>query len=232
MYYQKDVSKLCPPRLASAIFAALILASSLSIASGPKASPGKWMKELAGTDESRFTGYSLALGWRAEHLSSYPGPFLVVGIRPPLDKPASGIKLFGTKQSDTDWVVADSSGALWVTGLLPAPEPGEAVVFSGRLLSTNATLAIQGFRILIAGVQKGKTHAKPGDFVYFPLAGNKSSTCPVEIDGDAAEIAFTDERDTLILRAVKPGTVKIRVFSLWFGGNNPTQTDELLLQVR
>jgi hypothetical protein len=216
---------------APALFAALILAVLPSLASGPKPPIGKWMKELAGAEGVGFTAYPQSLGWQAEHPTSYPAPFLVVGTRPTGDKPASDIKLSGAKQVDTDWVVADSSGAVWVTGLLPAPEPGKTVVLTGRFLNQGEVLAIQGIRFLVAGVRKGKTKVKTGDFVYFPLAGTKSTTCPVEIDGEAAEVAFTDERDTLILRAVKPGTVKIKLFSRWFSESKPAQTSELLLQV-
>ena len=231
MHRSMNLSARCPQRFTPALFAALILAVFPLVASGPKPPTGKWIKELAGAEGMGFTAYPQPLGWQAEHPASYPAPFLIIGTRPAGDKPASDVKLIGAKQAGTDWVVADSSGAVWVTGLLPAPEPEKTIVLSGQFLIKGGTLAIQGIRFLIAGARKEKTKVKTGDFVYFPLAGTKSSTCPVEIDGDAAEVAFTDERDALILRAVKPGMVKIKVFSLWFSESKPVQTGALLLQV-
>jgi hypothetical protein len=189
------------------------------------------MKELAGAEGIGFTGYPQSLGWQAEHPAAYPAPFLVVGTRPAQDTPAAGLKLSGARQSEADWVISDGSGAVWVTGLLPAPKPGEPVLLSGRFVARDGKVALQGIRFLRAGKQQGTTSARPGDFLYFPLGGTKSTTCPVELEGDAAEMAFTDERDTLILRAVKPGTVKIKVFSHWFNEDKPTFTKELLLSV-
>ena len=140
------------------------------------------------------------------------------------------MKLQGGKRTDGDWVVEDGSGAIWVTGL-PAPTPGKPVVLSGRFTKDAGPFALRGIRFLVAGTPRGKTVVRSGEFVYYPLAGTKSSTCPVEIDGDAAAVAFTDERDTLIVRAVKPGAAKIRIFSLWFTGDKPTPAGEHLLAV-
>jgi hypothetical protein len=200
-----------------------------SPASGPKPLGGKWLAELAGAEGVGFTAYPQPLGWQGEHPESYTASFLVVGTRPAGDKPEEGVTLHGAKRTDADWVVADGSGALWVTGL-PAPEPGVPVVLSGRF-TTEGALALKGIRFLVFADKKGKTVARAGDFVYYTLSGNKSATCPVEIDGDAAAVAFTDERDALIIRAVKPGTAKIRIYSLWFTEDAPKLQQELLLTV-
>lgn len=229
MHRSKNAFPSYRQHFAPALFALLALAAIPVVGADPK--PGKWMKELAGAEGVGFTGYPQNLGWQAEHPASYPAPFLVVGNRPINDTPDAGVNLSGAKQSETDWVIADTSGAVWVTGLLPAPKPGESVLITGRFSTKDGMVALKGIRFLLAGNRTGTTIAKSGDFVYFPLSGTKSTTCPVTVDGDAAEIAFNDERDTLILRAVKPGTVKIKVFSVWFNDDKPTLIKELLLTV-
>jgi hypothetical protein len=211
------------------LLAACLLAGSPSLAAGPKRLSGKWLAELAGAEGAGFTAYPQPLGWQGAHPGSYTSPFLVVGTRPAGDTPGDGVALHGARRTEGDWVVADDSGALWVTGL-PAPDPGKPVVLSGRF-TTEGALALEGIRFLAFGEPKGKTVAHAGDFVYYALAGNKSATCPVEIDGDAAAIAFNDERDALIVRAVKPGSAKIRIYSLWFTEDAPKLQRELLLTV-
>ncbi|MDP2877720.1 MAG: hypothetical protein Q8O00_16140 [Holophaga sp.] len=229
MHHAENTFTLGSRRMALVLFALLSLATLPAAGADPK--PGKWMKELAGADGIGFTGYPQNLGWQAEHPASYPAPFLVVGKRPVNDTPDAGVKLSGAKQSETDWVIADTSGAVWVTGLLPAPKPGESTLITGRFATKDGQVALKGIRFILAGSRTGTTVAKSGDFVYFPLAGNKSTTCPVEVEGNAVEVAFTDQRDTLILRAVKPGKVKVKVFSLWFNDDKPTLLKELLLTV-
>lgn len=230
MCRKKNASPLRGRRFAPVVLFILSLAVTTTVAAESKSLEGKWLQELAGAEGGGFTGYPQSLGWQADHPESYPSPFLIVGTRPVGDKPKDGVALRGEKRSDGDWVVADGSGAVWVTGL-PAPEPGKPVVLSGRFTKEGGTLALKGIRFLITGVSNGKTVARKGDFVYYPLAGTKSSTCPVEVEGDAAEVAFTDERDTLIVRAVKPGTAKIKLFSLWFTDDKPTPSGENLLTV-
>lgn len=189
----------------------------------------KWQAELVGTEGGSLTTYPNNLGWQADHPASYPSPFLVVGMRPSGDRTNDGVRIRGQKRTAADWVVSDGTDAIWVTGL-PAPKPGKPVVFTGRF-TTDGALALKGIRFLVAAEPKGKTLARPGDFVVYPLAGNKSNTVPVETEGDAAELAFTDERDTLIVRAVRPGTAKIRFFSLGFADDKPTLQSERILAV-
>ncbi len=177
--------------------------------------PRSWMKELAGAEGIGFTGYPHPLGWQGSHPESYPAPFLVVGRRPPGDKPPADLPLLGARRGETDWVVADDTGALWVTGL-PAPAPGTPVVLSGRLSVVGGQVALQGVRFLVAGQRKAQTRLRPGDFVYFPLAGTKGPSCPVEVEGNAAEIVFNDGKDTLILRAVQAGSARVKVFAVGF----------------
>ncbi|HEY3490185.1 MAG TPA: hypothetical protein VGK27_08715 [Candidatus Deferrimicrobiaceae bacterium] len=150
------------------VLIAVLLAGAPSTAAGPKILAGKWLAELAGAEGAGFTAYPQPLGWQAEHPESYTAPFLVVGTRPAGDKPGDGVTLRGVKRTDADWVVADGSGALWVTGL-PAPEPGKPVVLSGRF-TTEGLLALKGIRFLVFAEPKGKTVAHAGDFVYYALA--------------------------------------------------------------
>lgn len=173
------------------------------------------LRELAGDEGASFSTYEFPLAFRAA--ASEPGTiaFLVIGVRLEGDRPRPGSTLHGGRRTPEDWVVDDGSGAYWVTGL-PAPPVGKRVLFSGRFLREGGPLALRGIRYVVSGDPAGTTFARPGDFIHYPLSGTKSSTCPVELEGDAAEIAFTDERDTLLLRAVKPGAVKVRVFSRWF----------------
>jgi hypothetical protein len=209
-----------------AVVVALLLSGTAAAAGGD----GKWLAELTGGGGT-FTAYPGPLGWQADHPESYPQPMLVIGVRPAGDKISGGEAVRGKKHSDGDWVVSDGSGAVWVTGL-PAPESGKRVAFSGRF-TTEGGLAIKGIRYLVvASERKGMTVAHPGDFVYYPLAGNKSTTVPVEIDGDAAAVAFTDERDTLIVRAIQPGTARIRFLSRFFLDNEVKADGEAVLTVK
>lgn len=218
------------PQIPLAVLASLSFFAAELFAAPPAASTDtQWQAELAGAEGSRLTAYPNNLGWQADHPASYPAPFLVAGMRPAGDKTGDGISIRGKKRTDADWVVTDGSAAIWVTGL-PAPEPGKPLLFTGRF-TTDGALALKGIRFLIAAERTGKTLARPGDFIYYPLAGNKSNTVPVEIDGDAAAVAFTDERDALILRAVRPGTAKIRFFNFGFTDSAPTLQGERLLTV-
>jgi len=198
---------------------------------GPKAPGGQWLRELTGAEGVGFTAYPTPLGWQSDHPESYPAAFLVIGTRPGGDRPPEGLKLHGRRRAAGDWVVADVSGAIWVSGL-PAPEPGKTVLLAGRFSTEGGETSLNGVRFLVAGDRKEGATVRAGEFVYFPLAGNKSTTCPVEIEGDAAEVAFTDQRDALIVRAMKPGVARIRVFSRWFDGDAAVPTGELLLTVK
>jgi len=199
--------------------------------SGPRAPGGQWLRELTGAEGVGFTAYPAPLGWQSDHPESYPAAFLVIGTRPGGDRPPEGLKLHGRRRAAGDWVVADASGAIWVSGL-PAPEPGKTVLLAGRFSTEGGETSLNGVRFLVAGDRREGATVRAGEFVYFPLAGNKSVTCPVEIEGDAAEVAFTDQRDALIVRATRPGVARIRVFSRWFDSDAAVPTGELLLTVK
>jgi hypothetical protein len=201
------------------------------VGAGPKRPSGRWLEELSGAKGVGFTAYPTPLGWQPAHPESYPGAFLVIGTRPKGDRAPEGLKLHGKRRAAGDWVVADASGAIWVSGL-PAPDPGKTVLLAGRLSTVGGATSLDGVRFLVAGDRKEGSAVGVGEFVYFPLAGNKSTTCPVEIDGDAAEVAFTDQRDALIVRAVKPGVARIKLFSHGFDSEEATPTGELLVTVR
>lgn len=198
---------------------------------GPKAPDVRWLKELAGAEGVGFTAYPTPLGWQAEHPESYRAPFLVVGTRPEGDRPPAGLKLHGRRRTPGDWVVADASGAIWVSGL-PAPEPGGRVLLTGRLSTAGGSTSLEGIRFLVAGDRKAGTRVRAGEFVHFPLPGNKSTTCPVVVEGDAVEVAFTDQRDALIVRAVKPGVARILILSHWFDSDEAIPIGEALVTVR
>lgn len=198
---------------------------------GPRAPGVRWLTELAGPEGVGFTAYPTPLGWQPEHPESYRAPFLVVGTRPEGDRPPEGLKLHGRRRTPADWVVADDSGAIWVSGL-PAPEPGGRVLLTGRLSTAGGSTSLDGIRFLVAGDRKAGTRVRAGEFVHFPLPGNKSTTCPVEIEGDAVEVAFTDQRDALIVRAVKPGVARIQLFSHWFDSDHAVPTVDTLVTVR
>jgi hypothetical protein len=198
---------------------------------GPKAPGRRWLRELTGADGVGFTAYPTPLGWQSDHPDSYPAAFLVIGTRPQGDRAPAGLKLHGKRRAAGDWVVADASGAIWVSGL-PAPDPAKPVLLAGRFSTESGVTSLDGIRFLVAGDRKEGTTVRAGEFVYFPLAGNKSTTCPVEVDGDAAEVAFTDQRDALIVRAVKPGVARIKVFSHRFDDDEAIPTGELLVTVR
>lgn len=206
------------------VFSTTLLAAPL--AANVKA---KWQAELVGAEGGSLTAYPNNLGWQADHPAAYPAPFLVVGMRPAGDKTDAGVSIRGKKRSDADWVVSDGSDAIWVTGL-PAPEPGKPLLFTGRF-ATDGALILKGIRFLVAAEPTGTTRAHAGDFIAYPLAGNKSNTVPVEIDGEAAAVVFTDERDALIVRAIQPGTAKIRFFNFGFTDDKPSLRSERILSV-
>ncbi len=223
------------PRLFRLLCFALACFANVSGAAPPLGSAAppnnsKWLAELLGNAGTQLTAYPGNLGWQTDHPASYPLPFVLVGTRPAGDVPVGGTSIRGKRRGEGDWVISDGSGAIWVTGL-SAPEPGKPVVLIGQF-TTDGALALRGIRFLVPASLKGKTIARTGDFIYFPLSANKGTAIPVEIDGGAVELAFSDERDALIVRAVKAGEARLRFFALGFMEEKPVLRGERTIVVK
>ncbi|MBN2199222.1 MAG: hypothetical protein JW747_05160 [Candidatus Aminicenantes bacterium] len=151
------------------------------------------------------------LEYKPFHLNE---PVLLSGIRPEDDKPINAAAVLGKKTTDRDWVFEDGPAAVWVSGI-DGPDAGEPIVLAARLRERNGALSVEASLILKIG-QPGRTVLRPGEHVYFDLPGNKSVTCPIELDGGAVAVVHHNEFEYVVLKALEPGTAKLRIFSKWW----------------
>jgi hypothetical protein len=138
---------------------------------------------------------------------------LLSGIRPENDKPSKAA-VAGKKRAGRDWVFEDSTAAAWVSGV-DAPEAGRPVVLAARLVERDGALSVEASLRLNMG-QPERTVLRPGELVFFELHGNKSVTCPVELAGDAVEIVHHNAFEYAVLKAVRRGTARLKIFSRWW----------------
>ena len=137
---------------------------------------------------------------------------LILGARPVGDRPASSPAALGQPLTPQDWILEDPPAAAWVTGV-PAPEPGRPIVLMARPEKREGPTLQRAVQVLTLG--KGKTLAlRTGESVFVSLPGSKSNTCPVELIGDSVEIVYHDPFESVILKAVKPGASRLKVFSV------------------
>ncbi|MRR33548.1 hypothetical protein EG829_02470 [bacterium] len=51
-----------------------------------------------------------------------------------------------------------------------------------------------------------------GELLTLPLPGNRSYTCPVEVDGDAIRVVSHDSHESVTLQGVTPGNSTVRIY--------------------
>ncbi len=141
-------------------------------------------------------------------------PVLIPGIRPENDKPKKAAAVLGKRTTDRDWVLEDRDRAIWVSGI-SAPGYDQPFVLAGRLIESEGVLSIKASLLMKVG-QKERTSLSPGEHVFYELPGNKSVTCPVELSGDSVEIVHHNPFEYVVLKTVKRGPAKLKVFSKWW----------------
>jgi hypothetical protein len=142
--------------------------------------------------------------------------FLIIGARAENDKTKEGTAVSGRKRTDQDWLLQEGSKAMWVTGI-SGPSHHQKVILRGRLEEKGDSLLLQGYQQMQIGPDHEKGVALlQGEYVFYDLPGSKSNTCPVELSGDSVEIVYYDPFESVILRAVKPGVARLKIYTLWW----------------
>jgi hypothetical protein len=142
--------------------------------------------------------------------------FLIIGARAENDTAKEGAAVSGRKRTDQDWLLEEGSKAMWVTGISGPPHHQE-VILRGRLEEKGASLLLQGYQLMKIGPDHEKGVAlRQGEYVFYDLPGSKSNTCPVELSGDSVEIVYYNPFESIILRAVKPGKTRLKIYTLWW----------------
>jgi hypothetical protein len=160
----------------------------------------------------------LALAYLIENKQFYLNqPILVSGVRPEKDKPRKAMTILGQKTTDQDWVLEDGASAIWVSGI-SAPGYDDPFILVARFGESEGVLQVRASLLMKAGQPK-KTNLRKGEYIFYPLPGSKSNTCPVKLLGDSVEIVYYDPFDSVILQAVKPGLTKLKVFSKWWNSS-------------
>lgn len=151
---------------------------------------------------------------------------LILGFRPEDDKPRKAFHIIGKKWTDQDWVLEEGSTAIWVTGI-PGPTHHDQIILRARLEEKNDSLLLQGYQVIKIGLnQEKRVVLHKDEYVFYALPGSRSNTCPVELFGDSVEIAYYDSFDSIIFEAVKPGSVKLKIFTLWWRDAEPKFIEE------
>jgi hypothetical protein len=161
----------------------------------------------------------LALAYLIENKQFYLNqPMLVSGVRPAQDKPQKATTIMGQKTTDQDWVLEDGVSAIWVSGV-SAPGYADPIILAARFEESNGVLFAKAALLIKPGSQK-KTILHKGEYIYYPLPGSKSNTCPVKLAGDSVEIVYYDPFESVILQGVKSGAAKLEVFSQWWNSSD------------
>jgi|GEM_PF-877240 len=146
---------------------------------------------------------------------------LVYGFRPENDKAGHAATVWGGKTSDQDWLLERESAAIWVTGVDGPQHHGE-IVLRAQLEVKDVGLMLRGHQVIQVGSQhEPATALKTGEYLYYDLPGSRSSSCPIDLIGDAVETVFYDPHSGVILEAVKPGAAKLKVFTHWWQDPQP-----------
>jgi len=142
--------------------------------------------------------------------------FLIIGARAENDTAKEGTAVAGRKRTDQDWLLEEGSKAMWVTGI-SGPSHHQEVILRGRLEEKGDSLLLRGYQLMQIGPdrEKGVTLLQ-GEYVFYDLPGSKSNTCPVELSGDSVEIVYYNPFESVILRAVKPGAARLKIYTLWW----------------
>lgn len=141
--------------------------------------------------------------------------YLFFGQRPGGDGPRQGVRVFGKRQADTDWLLQDETGAVWVTGL-PAPSANRPVVVHGSISQTQGGLQLKGLHLFQDAGRKGKEARtlKKGEYLFLGLSSSKSTYEEVAVKGDSVKRCF-QSGEAVVFEAVTPGSTKVAVIQMW-----------------
>ncbi len=155
--------------------------------------------------------------------------FLVEGWRPEVHTNGGDNSSSGTRVAQTDWVLADESGEIDVTGLL-GPAPGRKIVLAARF-SEGVELKIHGIRWVAAGSPDRVTRIRVGDFVRFPSWSGKSSSTFPEFSGDLGAIESFVFLNGFIVQGVRAGEVTVRILEQFWDRREAELRSEVIIAV-
>ena len=214
-------------RLLATLLACLALPLRAEAADGAASPPPRpiWAKEFAA-----FDSMPMEIAYLVSQRQYQQGIFVIEGVRARNIPSPAGREFFGKPPETGGWVIEDASGAISVSSLAE-PGPGQAVFLAARFADGHAEPLLQGIRWVAAGKLGGTTRLGISDFIRFPLWSSKSSSAFAEFSGDTQAIESLNSRDGVVVRGIRAGTLKVRIFEEHWNRAEPELRKEFTLIV-
>jgi hypothetical protein len=166
----------------------------------------------------RNQGLPFNLSYYYEYVRPYSKANIIIGSKVEADKIPANVKFEGNNPGGNSWILCQGDRAVWITGI-SAPETTSEIMLVVKSGNPDEKF-LNGIAILRDVTRGGKeVAAEKGVYLYFALAGSKSTSSWAEVEGEAVETAFTDHSESLILKTVKAGTAEVRIFSQFWNSN-------------